>query len=254
MTPRLAPFYSLQARESVDSTNDEAKRLALAGAPEGTLVWAWQQTAGRGRLGRTWASQPGNLFCSLVLRPECDAATAAQLSFVTAVVVGQGLTACAPTAGPYRSKWPNDVLADGRKVAGILLESQPQVTGALDWLVIGVGVNVASFPSDAEWPATSLRAQGCGSIGVDVVLEAFAEAFDGWYGRWRSEGFAAAREAWLETAVGMGRRIEIRLPGQTLSGTFSALDPNGALVLETENGEHQLISAGTVFFPDPASL
>ena len=189
----------------------------------------------------------------MVLRPDCDAATAAQLSFVSAVAVGQGLAACAPAAGPYRTKWPNDVLAGENKIAGILLESQPRAEGALDWLVVGVGINIVSAPPDTEWPATSLRAQGRESIGVDEVLEAFAEAFEAWYGRWRAKGFAAAREAWLETAIGIGRRIEIRLPGQTLSGTFRALDSNGALVLETADGERQRVSAGTVFFPDPAA-
>lgn len=243
----------MQTRERVDSTSEEAKRLAAAGAPEGTLVWAWQQTAGRGRQGRAWVSEPGNLFCSLVLRPGCDAATASQLSFVTAVAVQQALTACAPAAGPYCTKWPNDVLVDRRKISGILLESQPQSIRPLDWLVVGVGVNVASSPQDAEWPATSLRAQGCGAIGVDVVLEAFAEGFEAWYARWRSAGFAAAREAWLETAVGLGQRIEIRLPRRTLSGTFLTLDPTGALVLQGEDGEHHAVSAGTVFFPDPAA-
>ncbi len=186
-----------------------------------------------------------------MLRPDCDPATAAQLSFVTAVAVQHGLAACAPTAGPFRTKWPNDVLVDQHKIAGILLESQPRADAVLDWLVVGVGVNVASSPQEAEWPATSLRAQGCASIGVDLVLEAYAEAFAAWYGRWRSEGFAAAREAWLASAVGLGQRIEIRLPGRTLSGTFTTLDASGALVLQTEAGERQLVSAGTVFFPGP---
>ena len=237
----------MQTRERVASTNDEAKRLAAAGAPEGALVWAWQQTAGRGRHGRPWVSEPGNLFCSLVLRPDCETATAAQLSFVTAVAVQRALTGCAPAAGPFRTKWPNDVLADRRKIAGILLESQPHAAGPIDWLVVGVGVNVTSFPQDTEWPATSLRAQGSPIAGVDVVLEAFAEAFEEWYGRWRSAGFAAAREAWLDTAVGLGEHVEVRLPRQTLSGTFETLDPSGALILQTADGERHTVSAGTMF-------
>ena len=240
----------MQTRERVASTNDEAKRLAAAGAPEGALVWAWQQTAGRGRHGRAWVSEPGNLFCSLVLRPRCDALTATQLSFVTAVAVCQALTACAAAAGPFCTKWPNDILVDRRKIAGILLESQPQAAGVLDWLVIGVGVNVVSFPKDAAWPAMSLRAQGCAATGVDEVLEAFAERFEAWYARWHAEGFAPAREAWLEGAAGLGERIEVRLPSQTLCGTFVTLDPAGALVLQTEDGERHTISAGTVVFPD----
>jgi BirA family biotin operon repressor/biotin-[acetyl-CoA-carboxylase] ligase len=241
----------LQTRERVASTNDEAKRLAAAGAPEGALVWAWQQTAGRGRHGREWISEPGNLFCSLVLRPECDALTASQLSFVTAVAVRDALGKCAAAAGPYCTKWPNDVLVNRHKIAGILLESQPHADGALDWLVVGVGVNIASFPAETEWPATSLRAQGGGAAGVDEVLEAFAEGFEAWYGRWRADGFAPARDAWLETAAGLGERIEVRLPGRTLRGRFDTLDATGALVLQTADGECHKISAGTIFFPDP---
>ena len=232
------------------TTNDEAKGLAVAGAPEGALVWARSQTAGRGRHGRVWVSRPGNLYCSLILRPECRAAEAAQLSFTTAVALGGALAVCASGLAPARYKWPNDVLIQGRKVAGILLESQPDSAGAIDWLIVGLGVNIVSFPDETDWPATSLRAQGCGGVDAAAMLEAFAEHFHVWLTRWRAEGFAPVREAWLEGAAALGQPIEVRLGDDTLSGTFITLDAGGALVLETEDGRRQTISAGTVFFPD----
>ena len=257
--PRLARFYDLTYRDAVGSTNDEAKTLAAAGAPEGTLVWAERQTGGRGRRGNRWHSPAGNLYCSLVLRPSCAAATAAQLSFVAALGLGQALAAIAanaataataPNANRIRYKWPNDVLWDGRKVAGILLESQPEPDGALEWLVIGVGVNVTSHPPDAmvDWPATSLLAAGLPGVDAATVLAAFAAAFSTWLGRWREHGFAPVREAWLERAGGLGQAIEVRLPDRTLTGTFADLDRDGALVIRDAGGERRTVVAGAVYF------
>ena len=231
------------------STNDQAKRLAVAGAPEGTLVWARIQSAGRGRHGRVWISQPGNLHCSLILRPECGAAEAVQLSFAAAVALGGALVACAPDLAAARYKWPNDVLIQGRKIAGILLESQPDSAGAIDWLIVGLGVNVVGFPEGTDWPATSLHDEGCEAADAAKVLEAFAEHFHAWLMRWRSEGFAPVREAWLEGAAALGQPVEVRLGGNTLHGTFIALDARGALVLETGDGQRHTITAGTLFFP-----
>ena len=248
--PRLTRFYNLIHLGEVGSTNDEAKTLAAAGALEGTLVWADRQTGGRGRRGNRWHSPTGNLYCSLVLRPACAAATAAQLSFVTALAVGEALSAIAPSGDVMRYKWPNDVLWADRKIAGILLESQPEPDGALDWLVIGVGVNVATHPpiSVVDWPATSLHAEGVRGIDAALVLAAFAAAFSTWRGRWREHGFAPVRDAWLKRAGGLGRAIEVRLPSETLSGTFADLDGDGALVMLDAGGERRKVVAGAVYF------
>ena len=135
--PRLAPAYRLVALDCVDSTNDEARRLAEQGAEDGTLVWAREQTDARGRRGRSWSSPRGNLYFSLVLRPDCPPAEAAQLGFVAALGVGDAIGSVVPPLIEVRYKWPNDVLFNDRKGVGMLLESQMRPDGSLDWLEIG---------------------------------------------------------------------------------------------------------------------
>ena len=147
-TPELPAFYRLLAYEQIDSTNEEAKRLAAAGAPAGTLVWAGEQLAGRGRRGRGWASPPGNLYVSLLLRPACPPAQACQLNFVAAVALAEAVSALLPAGAGVALKWPNDVLVGGAKVSGILLEASAALDRSIDWLVIGAGVNIASHPAD----------------------------------------------------------------------------------------------------------
>ncbi len=245
VAPRLPGFYSLIALEAAGSTNDEARALAERGAPAGTLVWAKRQTAGRGRRGRPWESPIGNLYCSVVLRPPVGPAVAAQLSFVTALALGEGVRESLPPGSVVRYKWPNDVLIDGGKVAGILLESQIGEKGLLEWVLIGTGVNVASFPPGTERPATSLSRAGANLSVVDV-LTAYARSFWTWFVVWERDGFGPVREAWLRRAAGLGEAIEVRLPDRTLSGTFDALDASGSLVLLTSHGR-RTVSAGEVF-------
>ncbi|MGQ0664295.1 MAG: biotin--[acetyl-CoA-carboxylase] ligase [Pseudomonadota bacterium] len=247
--PRLPPAYRLIARAALDSTNEEAKRLARAGAEDGTLVWAREQSAGRGRSGRRWVSPPGNLYCSLVLRPDCPPAAAAQLSFVAALGVGGGLGAIIPPLIELRYKWPNDVLLNGRKAAGILIEAEPAQGGErLDWMVLGVGVNVASHPEGTDFPATSLAFEAGIPFRCEDVLEAFARHFQSWVNRWLEEGFAPVRREWTKRAKGIGEKITVRLARERLSGTFVDLDADGALLLEPARGPRRRIAAGDVFF------
>jgi BirA family transcriptional regulator, biotin operon repressor / biotin---[acetyl-CoA-carboxylase] ligase len=245
--PRLPPVYRLVALDSVGSTNDEAKRLAREGAEEGTLVWAREQTAGRGRQGRDWVSPPGNLYLSLVLRPECPAAEAAQLAFVACLGVGGMLGAFAAPLVPMTYKWPNDVLLGGRKVAGVLLEAEGKGDG-LDFLIAGVGVNLASAPKDARFPATDLRSEAEGPVTPEEALESFARQFLAWVSRWTNDGFAPVREAWLARAAHLGKEIEVRLPNETLAGIFAGLGANGELLLDTAAGR-RIVTAGDVHLP-----
>ena len=246
--PSLPPAYRLVALDSVDSTNEEAKRRAREGAEDGTLIWAGEQTAGKGRGGRLWTSPPGNLYLSLVLRPDCPPAEAAQLSFVAALGVGDAVGSVAPPM-EVRYKWPNDVLFNDRKGAGILLESQIAADGGLDWLVLGCGINVQSYPDSAEGTATSLRFEGApADLDSVVLLEAFGRHFLSWVNRWLEEGFEPIRKRWLTHAKGLGEAIQVRLPKETLHGRFADLDPGGALLLELEDGAIRRIAAGEVYF------
>jgi BirA family biotin operon repressor/biotin-[acetyl-CoA-carboxylase] ligase len=241
----LPSFYRLVGHERITSTSDEAKSLAAAGAPAGTLVWARTQSAGRGRQGREWVSPPGNLYASLILRPAVPAAIAAQLSFVAALAVGDACLAQAPDAA-IALKWPNDVLLAGRKLAGILLESHASLAGTLDWLVVGIGINLATYPVEVDYPATALSATGADAA-PETVLAALAEAFLVWYQCWRDgAGFATIRSAWLARAHGLGKPVRVRLPGATLEGVFAGLDTDGALLLDSAAGQRR-IAAGEVF-------
>jgi len=245
--PHLDPFYRLNNFDELGSTNVEARRLAEAGAPEGQLIWTRMQGEGRGRRGREWSSPPGNLYASLLLRPDCAPYTAAQISFVAALAIHDVVANALRNPEHAYVKWPNDVLIGGRKTAGILLESKIGAAGGLAWLVVGVGINILSHPEEVERPATSLRAEGA-DISVEEALGAFATAFLRFYRQWQSTGFAPIREAWLDRARGIGAPIDVRLDKENFSGIFEGLGENGALRVQTEAGL-RIVTAGDVFLP-----
>jgi len=243
--PRLPAAFRLVERDSVGSTNDEARALAVAGAAEGTLVWARRQSTGRGRLGRGWTSPPGNLYMSLVLRPEVRPARAPELSFVAAVALGEAVRAALPPAVPVTLKWPNDLLLRGRKAAGILLEAATGEAGALEFVVLGIGVNLASHPADVRRPATDLAREGA-ALSVLQLLEALADRLAAWLACWRVDGFAPVRAAWLARADGLGVPIDVRLGDALIRGRFVDLDVDGAMIIETPAGRRHRLTAGDV--------
>ena len=233
-TPVLPDGWTLVALDSVGSTNDEAARLADGGAPEGTVVWARQQQGGRGRRGRSWASPPGNLYSSTVLRPDCPAARAAELGFVAALAVGD----LVPTSRAVRLKWPNDVLVDGGKIAGILLESAIAQDGRVEHVVAGIGVNVSFAPQLAEmrYPGASLGGT------VEGALEGLTRALATRLAQWRRDGFGVIREGWLAQAGPLGAEVDVRLGEGLVRGRFAGLDHEGALLLDTADGPRKIVS------------
>ena len=241
--------YTPIALDEVDSTNDEARDRAAVGAPEGTVVWARQQRAGRGRRGRPWISPPGNLYLSVILRPTCAARRVAQLSFVAALAVLDLVDG--PLPGRARCKWPNDILVDGRKVAGILLESALEPDGRVDWVVFGIGVNLASHPGlEGPVPSTSLVDAGAPVLAPEEALPPLLAALTRRRQEWESRGFAAVRRAWLARAHGLGGPVTVANGGQTLVGIFEGLDAEGALVLAQAGAAPISIAAGDVSIGD----
>jgi BirA family biotin operon repressor/biotin-[acetyl-CoA-carboxylase] ligase len=235
-----APFV-LEQRGRIDSSNDEARRLAQQGAGHGTVVSAVEQTAGRGRRGRVWMSPSGNLHCSILLDPGPDPVIAPQLTFVAAVALRDALAELA-VAADFRVKWPNDLLCGGAKIAGMLLEQAGRL------VVLGVGVNVAAHPEIALYPATSLRKTGSGAT-ADDVLAGFCRQLARRYDQWRSQGFAPIRAAWLEMAAGKGENLIAKLADETeRQGVFEGLAADGALELTGTDGVTHRIFAGDVFF------
>jgi BirA family biotin operon repressor/biotin-[acetyl-CoA-carboxylase] ligase len=254
--PELPPFYKPIRLDRVGSTNEELKRLAAMGAPEGLIVVAGEQTAGRGRRERAWASPPGNLYVSVLFRPDRPMRRVIEVGFVAAVAVAETIAARLPAGADVRCKWPNDVLIGGRKTAGILLEATSEADGTALWLALGVGINVVSHPSAAEtaYPSTALRAEGAGPVTAEDVLSGLAANLDDGYHRWLQDGFAPVRQAWLARAFGRGGSVDVRLDERTtVHGRFLDLDDDGALLLEDDDGRRRRITAGDVFpLPAPA--
>ena len=232
--------YSKQVHAELDSTNAQARRVAENGETGPVWIMALRQTAGYGRRGRAWQTAEGNLAATLLVTPHAPQGVTGQLSFAAALAVAEMAEHFVPNAA-IAVKWPNDVLADGRKLSGILLE-----TGQ-GWLAIGIGVNLASHPEGTEFPATSLSRLGIAPPMAEEALTILAASFAHWYDVWMQAGFETLRAAWLARAEGLGGPIRARLPHETLEGVFEGIDENGALLLN-EGGRVRAIAAGEVFF------
>jgi len=233
--------------EEVDSTNEEARRRLAGGTEAPFWVMARRQVQGRGRRGRSWDGPAGNLAATCALRPAGGPASAALLSFAACLSVAELFETVAPGA-EITLKWPNDALLNGRKAAGVLLESAG-AAGRIDWLAVGIGVNLAHHPEAAAgaWPATSVMAETGRAPDPEAALALLAERFAHWSGRLGAEGFAPLRDAWLARAARLGEKIVARLPRETVEGVFADLGPDGALALSTSSGMRR-IQAADVFF------
>lgn len=243
MTADWPAGYDRRVIAEVDSTNAEALRMAAAGQNGPVWIQALRQTAGRGRRGRQWTSQTGNLFASLLIEPSQGLAQMGQVSFVAALAASDMVGGFAPTAD-VKVKWPNDVLTNGAKIVGILLEVAPKRQA----LAIGIGVNLVHCPADTPYGAMSLTDLGVAAPAPQDALPPLAHSFARWYARWQTQGFSPIREAWLARATGLGREICVRLPREEVRGTFEGVDADGALLL-SRGSRRRTIAAGDVFFP-----
>jgi len=232
--PVLPDGWTLVALQSVGSTTDEATRLAETGAAEGTVVWSREQTGGRGRRGRHWASPIGNLYSSTILRPACSAPRAAELGFVAALAVADMV----PAGRDVRVKWPNDVLVDGGKIAGILPESAIGAGGEVEHVVLGIGVNVAFAPQlpDMRYPGAALGGS------VEEALEKLTASLATRLAQWRLKGFEMIRAAWLAKAGPLGLEVDVRLGQELVRGRFAGVDREGALLLDTPAGPRKIVA------------
>ena len=241
--------FVVHALDITDSTQSEAQRLAAAGAPEGTVVTARHQRAGRGRRGHDWWDAPGqSLLASVLLRPPGPVTTAPQLSLVGGLAVADALVAVASV--PARIRWPNDLLVDGRKVCGILAEASSDSVGAgagrLHHVILGIGVNLAqtAFPTALADRATSLRLVTGRAPEASAVLTAVLEQLARHYDAWRAGGFAALRAAWLERSTLPGQTV--RLPDGS-DGVGVDVGDDGILVARAGDGRLvHIVSGGTV--------
>jgi len=245
--PDLAAHPPIETYDELDSTNAEARRRAEAGEVGPVWITAATQTAGRGRRGRAWVSDVGNLAATLLMTTEAPAAEAAQVSFLAALAAADLADTCLGP-GAARLKWPNDVLVYGKKAVGVLVESGARPDRRL-WLAVGVGVNLARHPTDVERPATSFAEHRAGPAPKPrEALEILAARFESWRALWAAQGFAPIARAWTERAHGLGQSCEARLPNGTVVGVAEGLEPDGALRLLLDDGTVERITAGDVFF------
>lgn len=231
--------------DTLDSTNSEALRLARDGERGPLWIVTRDQNAGRGRRGRAWISAPGNLAASFLCLETITPARAATLGFAASLAMLDTCRSLVPGV-MFALKWPNDVLADGHKVGGILLESEVR-EGALA-LVTGFGLNLAQAPQGTPFPATALTAFGA-SIEPERAFAALSDSFTAMLRIWdRGEGFGDIRRRWLDHASGLGSAISVRIGEHVEHGIFDTLDDHGRLILQTPDGCLRTITAGDVFF------
>jgi BirA family biotin operon repressor/biotin-[acetyl-CoA-carboxylase] ligase len=248
------PAAPILLLDQTDSTNADARRRADAGETGPLWIVARRQTEGRGRRGRQWESQDGNLFSTLLQLTRKSPAEAAQVTFVAALAIADLLDAYAPPS-LVTIKWPNDVMLAGQKASGVLVESGAHESGGL-WLAVGIGVNLAHAPEGTERPATALVHHLRGDVTAPPTVEAaaatLAGAFDVWMTRWETLGFEPILDAWRARTAGLDGPAVARLGRETVEGIAEGVAPDGALKLRLADGSLRLISAGDVFFGEAA--
>lgn len=251
MAAQLSGGFRHIAHGDVGSTNTLCLEEAQNGDPGNLWITGKRQLKGRGSRGRQWVSEPGNLYASLLLRNAGNLETLHTLTFVTSLAIRDAIYAL-PNAGMCKVelKWPNDVLLNGRKTSGILLESH-QINGAR-YIIIGIGVNIEHYPMDTLYPATSLKAAEIETnpeTFIQLLSKAMAERLEQWNG---GDGFSSIRKDFLACAANLGKTIEVKIPttqpDAKIVGKFSGIDEQGLLLLEGSNGKLERISVADIFF------
>lgn len=236
--------HPLVWHDTIDSTNEEARRLRSGGETGPLWIAAGAQSAGRGRLGRGWVSDPGNLYATLLITLPVTLPVAAQASLVAALAMAEAVRTLAPQA-PVRLKWPNDVLIGDEKVSGILVETLGQGPDGVT-LAIGCGLNLVHAPEGQRRPATALARHGA-AVEPLAALQVLGDAMNRGFADWANgKNFDGVRRRWMEAAGGQGETIEVDVAGRRTVGTFGGLDADGALRLTLADGTVHVVRAGDV--------
>jgi len=233
---------SIEILDEIDSTNREVMRRAEQGAEEGLVLFAKRQSAGRGRLGRTWHTLPDSLACSVLLRPQLPPEKVPQLSLLTAVALHEALAGFAPD---LRIKWPNDLLFHGAKVSGILTEMRAE-PGQVHAVVLGFGINLSApadgWPSDIRQSVTDLASICSQPVSRLELAASLLNALDQWYERYMQQGFAPVHRAWWQAHAASGQAVRVHDGKSYIEGIATALDEDGAMLLQTAQGTRRIIA------------
>jgi BirA family biotin operon repressor/biotin-[acetyl-CoA-carboxylase] ligase len=233
--------------ESCDSTNSMATRYARRGDAGPVWIVAGSQTAGRGRKGRQWASTNGNLFTSLMFRPALSLPQLSALPYVVALGIRDAFVAVGCKTVNVKCKWPNDVLLNGKKAAGVLIESSAKGNGQLDHLTIGIGVNLEGSPSNAIFPATSCFEETGKLYTPREFLVALAATMKSRIDSWDVKNFSEIKSEWLANAWGMGSTRRVNTAADCFDAELVTLDDEGGLIVRLENGDKRTIVTADIF-------
>lgn len=243
--------YHLLSYDTLDSTNEEARRLAEGGGAHGAVIWSRKQTHGKGRKGRTWISDEGNLFVSFLLAPDVTLEQLPELSFVAGLAVLDTLQPIISDLGDVSLKWPNDVLFNDKKIAGILAESfetaKREGVNVRRWAVIGIGVNVEHHPAKGVlYPTTDLKTAGVEIISAKIILSRLIHHFVLRYDQWMHNGFSSIRAAWRANAHNIGEFVSVQQEDGVIEGAFLDVDAQGRMVIVDKEGEKVFVGSGDV--------
>lgn len=245
----LPKNYKILTYDILASTNDEAKKLAEAGAEHGTIIFSKSQTKGRGRSGREWVSGVGNLFVSIIIRTNKNAEELSQAAFPVALAAREAIGKHISKTKKIELKWPNDILINGKKAGGILLESNIKpAKKTADWLVVGIGINVKMKPAVNDVETTCLFLEGMKKGAAEEVLQSFINSFHKHFPTWEKNGFKEIRTAWLKAAYGAKKNISVKTSTGKVTGKFETIDEKGFLVIKSDSGKKLTISTGDIFF------
>lgn len=220
---------------------DEARSRVLLGAEEGTVIVASRQEGGRGRRGREWGSAVGNVHLTYATYSTLPLSQAAQLSFVVCVAIGEELCALIPPTETLSYKWPNDILLNGKKVGGLLLEALTLPEKGKTAYLIGCGLNLKSYPDETRFPATSFENEGI-YLALQDTVHSVASSMDRYISLWKKEGFAPIYELWMKRAARLGQTITFDCDEKTFTGIFEGITEEGLLILKSSQGRLELIA------------
>ena len=243
----LPPEWRLELFDTVDSTNAEAARRARGGAAAGLAIASSCQTAGRGRSGRSWSTTGSDLALSVLLRPSLHPGEAAKVAFVAALAVYDFAAGILPKSVPLTIKWPNDILIGDAKLSGILAEASGGIGGTVEWLIVGIGVNLRPAERPEAKNPIDLVTAGGRELALEDAAKKLLWEFDKWQRRWALDGFGPIREAWKARTHNLGKTVMARLPAETIVGRAVDLADDGALILALQDGQERRITAGDIF-------
>ena len=240
----MAIAWIIETYETIGSTQDVVKGFAEIGHPEGKVVQARQQSGGRGRHGRPWVSEKGNLYLSVLLRPACLAQHIGQLAILVAVALGDTIRPCLKNPKALILKWPNDVMLGDQKCAGILIETALSEGGAIEYAIVGAGVNIAAAPLGI---GAAINAHSAKSVDVDRFRDEFLKNLNEIYVLWSREGFSEVKQRWLGMAHKKGTNLRVKVGPQIETGLFYSIDDEGNLLLHDKDLRQKKVTAGEVY-------